>query len=191
MMISQNHLTPVTKLTIQALKMASQVLYPAYMSKKPLQALKTASQVRLPAYMIKKPLHALKMATQILLPAYNDQEVTSISIPALKELFPSASDINIQKAFDTCKDLDGMIDTLTSPQSLILDISQNPRKRLEVDEESCMESCLSFYKNSCFDPLVPLRIVFSGQTAIDAGGLLRQFFTSSGNKISEVLFEGK
>ena len=54
-----------------------------------------------------------------------------------------------------------------------------------------MEDCLAFYKNPTFDPFVPLRLSFCGQTGIDAGGLLRQFYTSSINKISDSLFEGK
>ena len=118
-----------------------------------------------------------------------DQDTT---ISTLEELFPNLPHPTIQEVFNNSNDLNEMIDTLTSSSQFhIIYINHKPKKRLEVDEESCMEDCLAFYKNRSFDPLVPLRIVFSGQKAIDAGGLLRQFYTSSVDKISSVLFEGK
>ena len=82
----------------------------------------------------------------------------------LKEIFPNMSHTTIEEVYDDGKDVNEMIDVLSNypSQSLIVDINNKSKKRLQVDEESCMEDCLAFYKNPTFDPFVPLRISFSG-----------------------------
>ena len=69
------------------------------------------------------------------------------------------------------------------------------KKRLLVDEDYLIEEALSYYKNIDYNPKIPLKISFKNQAAVDAGGPLRQFFSSIFDQLTEptsiyVLFEG-
>ena len=49
---------------------------------------------------------------------------------------------------------------------------------LTIDEEYILDDCLSYYKSNTFDPETPIRVVFQNQPGIDAGGLLRHFYSA-------------
>lgn len=56
---------------------------------------------------------------------------------------------------------------------------------------------MGYFKNSAFDPKVQLAISYKGQSAVDAGGVVRQFYTDvieqlqSGCQDIPQLLEGK
>jgi hypothetical protein len=52
-----------------------------------------------------------------------------------------------------------------------------PKKLTIVEEEELVHEALVYYKHPTFNPLVPVRVSFEGQPAIDTGGVTRQFFT--------------
>ena len=51
------------------------------------------------------------------------------------------------------------------------------RAKLTVDQDDIFNDAIAFYKDSAFDPEVPLRMTFMNQAAVDGGGRLRHFFT--------------
>ena len=76
-------------------------------------------------------------------------------------------------------------------QPSFIQISENVRHRLTVDEETILEDCFCYYKSpNNLNPTKPLQIVFVGQTAFDAWGPLRQFFSLISEKLSARFFEG-
>jgi len=71
---------------------------------------------------------------------------------------------------------------------------KSEKKLLIVNEECVLEDAFVYYKAKDFDPRFPLKIRFSNQPGIDAGGLLRHFYTLLYNELSSPfqssLFEG-
>ncbi|XP_044165556.1 uncharacterized protein LOC122949535 [Acropora millepora] len=69
-----------------------------------------------------------------------------------------------------------------------------PRFKLRIDEDDILNDAIAYYKSPSFDPTRPLRIQFTGQPAVDTGGVKREFFTQlkeqfiSGEHFS--MFEG-
>lgn len=51
------------------------------------------------------------------------------------------------------------------------------RFKLRVDEDDILNDAIAYYKSPSFDPTRPLRIQFTGQPAVDTGGVKREFFT--------------
>ena len=49
--------------------------------------------------------------------------------------------------------------------------------KLTVDEDDVVTDAIAFYKRSTFDASRPMMVRYSGQPAIDTGGVLRQFFS--------------
>jgi len=123
---------------------------------------------------------------------------SSFSRLTLREMFPDASTDIIDTVANTCTDINDAIDMIeektkeiSTSSASVVNITRNDcKKRLVVDEDSVFEDCLSYYKHKDFDPRIPLKVVFSGQSAIDAGGPLRQFYTLAIQEISRRLFEG-
>ncbi len=72
----------------------------------------------------------------------------------------------------------------------------NDRERLRVDQNYVLEEALAYYKSPEFQPYAKMIIQYKGQSAIDTGGVLRQFFTDVFTQIMEgggdlpPLFEG-
>ena len=65
--------------------------------------------------------------------------------------------------------------------------------RVTVDRESLFEDCVVFFKQPKFNPKFPLRVKFSGEAGLDAGGLRREFGSQLIQKIfssDAKLFEG-
>lgn len=68
------------------------------------------------------------------------------------------------------------------------------RFKLRIDEDDILNDAIAYYKSPSFDPTRPLRIQFTGQPAVDTGGVKREFFTQlkeqfiSGEHFS--MFEG-
>lgn len=52
------------------------------------------------------------------------------------------------------------------------------RMKLKVDEDDILGDALAYYKNPAFDARRPLRISFTGQPAIDTGGVCKEFFSA-------------
>ena len=124
----------------------------------------------------------------------DEQPCYSRSIPqpsqvSLSEIFPDvpANALEELSSADLNEAANLLIDQ-TEPN--FVQISENTRHRLTVEKESILEDCLCYYKSPNFNPAKPLRIVFVGQAAIDAGGPLRQFFSLISEKLSQNLFEG-
>ena len=47
--------------------------------------------------------------------------------------------------------------------------------KLKIDEKDLLEDAMAYYKAEEFDPTKGLRIVYSGQSAADTEGVVRQF----------------
>lgn len=47
--------------------------------------------------------------------------------------------------------------------------------KLKIDEKDLLEHAMVYYKAEEFDPTKGLRIVYSGQSAADTEGVVRQF----------------
>ncbi len=66
----------------------------------------------------------------------------------------------------------------------------------ELEQSYALEEALGHYKSSDFDPSAKLTIQYRGQTAIETGGVLRQFYTDvfdqmiDGGEDVPPLFEG-
>ena len=56
------------------------------------------------------------------------------------------------------------------------DFSGRAKKLKISDEEDLVEEALVYYKHPSFNPLLPVRIAFENQPAVDTGGVTRQFF---------------
>ena len=64
------------------------------------------------------------------------------------------------------------------------------KEKVKVDEEDVLSDALAYYKDPCFDPTKRLRIVYTGQPAVDTGGVSRHFFSQLLQVISEMFFQG-
>ena len=68
------------------------------------------------------------------------------------------------------------------------------RFKLRIAEDDILNDAIAYYKSPSFDPTRPLRIQFTGQPAVNTGGVKREFFTQlkeqfiSGEHFS--MFEG-
>ena len=68
------------------------------------------------------------------------------------------------------------------------------RFKLRIAEDDILNDAIAYYKSPSFDPTWPLRIQFTGQPAVNTGGVKREFFTQlkeqfiSGEHFS--MFEG-
>ena len=62
--------------------------------------------------------------------------------------------------------------------------------KLKIDEEDLLEDAMVYYKAEEFDPTKRLRIVYSGQSAADTGGVVRQFYTQLLCAVSNQFFQG-
>ena len=71
------------------------------------------------------------------------------------------------------------------------------RERLRVAPMYALEDALGFFKANDFKPDIRLSITYKGQSAVDAGGVLRQFYTDVFRQLTTgcgdiaQLFEGK
>ena len=123
----------------------------------------------------------------------DEQPCCSRSIPepsvSLSEIFPDvpANALEELASADLNEAANLLIDR---SQPSFIQISENVRHRLTVEEETILEDCFCYYKSPNFNPTKPMQIVFVGQTAIDAGGPLRQFFSLISEKLSARFFEG-
>ena len=50
-------------------------------------------------------------------------------------------------------------------------------ERLHVDQSYVLEEAIEYYKSPEFQPYAKMIIQYKGQSAVDTGGVLRQFFT--------------
>ena len=64
-------------------------------------------------------------------------------------------------------------------QNLQRNFDEGPKEKLKVD------------KDSKFNPAKKLRIVYTGQPAVDTGGVMRQFYTELLAQIAKTFFEGE
>ena len=62
--------------------------------------------------------------------------------------------------------------------------------KLRIDEEDLLEDAMVYYKCAEFDPTKRLRIVYTGQSAVDTGGVIRQFYTQLLSAVSKQFFQG-
>ena len=62
--------------------------------------------------------------------------------------------------------------------------------KLRIDEEDLFEDAMVYYKSAEFDPTKRLRIVYTGQSAVDTGGVIRQFYTQLRSAVSKQFFQG-
>ena len=62
--------------------------------------------------------------------------------------------------------------------------------KLKIDEEDLLEDAMVYYKAEEFDPTKRLRIVYSGQSAADTEGVVRQFYTLLLCALSKQFFQG-
>ena len=124
----------------------------------------------------------------------------------LLEIFPNSSqDLreevanqadNISEAADLMATLCEKKDSFSPEEELSIKLKGKQKKRVFVDEEYILDDCFSYYKSNTFDPEIPTRVVFSNQPGVDAGGLLRHFYSSifaelTNEKLSNYrLFEG-
>lgn len=112
----------------------------------------------------------------------------------LTEIFPSVAENTLNEyasnSLDINEAVNDIADFMKDNAEQIPNISENKKKRLIIDEENVLQDCLSYYKRQDFDAKLALRIVFDGQTAVDAGGPLRHFFTLVSKEMSQNFFEG-
>ena len=64
------------------------------------------------------------------------------------------------------------------------------KEKLKGDEEDVLNDALVYYKDPYFDPTKRLRIVYTGQPAVDKDGVSRHFFSQLLQVISEMFFQG-
>ena len=104
----------------------------------------------------------------------------------LEEIFPDEEQVTLEECASIASDLNETVDLVIHKQdreNVLPTISLNHRHVFEVDEENILDDAFVYYKSTSFDPKKPLRIKFSGQTAIDVGGLLRQFYSIVSQKV--------
>ena len=112
-------------------------------------------------------------------------------LDSLKEIFPNVPESTLRE-YSSLTNLSEAVNLVadTIRGESLPSISSNRRHVLHVNEETILEDCFCYYKNSDFDPNTPLRIAFEGQSAIDAGGPTRQFFTLVAEKMIANFFVG-
>ena len=111
----------------------------------------------------------------------------------LEEIFPDEEQVTLEECASIASDLNETVDLVIHKQdreNVLPTISLSHRHVFEVDEENILDDAFVYYKSTSFDPKKPLRIKFSGQTAIDAGGPLRQFYSIVSQKVANKFFEG-
>lgn len=64
------------------------------------------------------------------------------------------------------------------------------KENLRVDEDDILSDAMAYYKDPNFDPRKCLRILYSGQPAVDTGGVTRHFFSQLLEVISNMFFHG-
>ena len=62
--------------------------------------------------------------------------------------------------------------------------------KLKIDEEDLLEDAMVYYKAEEFDPTKRLRIEYSGKSAADTGGVVRQFYAQLLCAVSKQFFQG-
>lgn len=64
------------------------------------------------------------------------------------------------------------------------------KQKLRVDEEDIFSDAMVYYKDPSFDPSKPLRVLYTGQPAVDTGGVTRHFFSQLLQVICNMFFHG-
>lgn len=64
------------------------------------------------------------------------------------------------------------------------------KEKLKVDEEDLFNDAMAYYKDPSFDPTKRLRVLYTGQPAVDTGGVTRHFFSQLLQVISQMFFQG-
>lgn len=64
------------------------------------------------------------------------------------------------------------------------------KEKIRVDEEDILNDAMAYYKDPSFDPTRRLRVLYTGQPAVDTGGVTRHFFSQLLQIISEMFFQG-
>ena len=113
---------------------------------------------------------------------------------------PNDYDTNAAATVDADDDDDELLYSICLGQSkeerLSSEIKSIQRKmsvdkvKLKIDEEDLLEDAMVYYKAEEFDPTKRLRIVYSGQSAADTGGVVRQFYTQLLCAVSKQFFQG-
>ena len=113
---------------------------------------------------------------------------------------PNDYDMNAAVTFDDDDDDDELLQSIFLDQSkgecLSSQLKSIQRKmsaekvKLKIDEEDLLEDAMVYYKAEEFDPTKRLRIVYSGQSAVDTGGVVRQFYTQLLCAVSNQFFQG-
>ena len=62
--------------------------------------------------------------------------------------------------------------------------------KLNIDGEDLLENAMVYYKAEEFDPTKRLRTVYSGQSAAETEGVVRQFYTLLLCAVSKQFFQG-
>lgn len=84
----------------------------------------------------------------------------------------------------------------SNEECLSSELKNIPRKmsdekaKLRIDEEDLLEDAMVYYKGAEFDPTKRLRIVYTGQSAVDTGGVITQFYTQLLSAVSKQFFQG-
>lgn len=133
-----------------------------------------------------------------LFPSLTPEQISScLTYETLEEAADAAARLVEVADSETIDDGNKKIETLFQLFEL-LKLQLNPEKKLlVVTEEYILEDAFIYYKAKDFNPCFPLKIRFSNQPGIDAGGLLRQFYTllycefSNSCSQSIRLFEGR
>ena len=105
---------------------------------------------------------------------------------SLQEMLPNSSVETIANTLSSCGgDINSTLDNLLSKESEVKSLPEvlqklkdqmkSRRAKLTVDQDDIFNDAIAFYKDSAFDPEVPLRITFMNQPAVDGGGLLGHF----------------
>lgn len=64
------------------------------------------------------------------------------------------------------------------------------KEKIRVDEEDILNDAMAYYKDPSFDPTRRLRVLYTGQPAVDTGGVTRHLFSQLLQIISEMFFQG-
>lgn len=51
------------------------------------------------------------------------------------------------------------------------------KEKIRVDEEDILNDAMAYFKDPSFDPTRRLRVLYTGQPAVDTGGVTRHFFS--------------
>lgn len=111
---------------------------------------------------------------------------------------PNDYDMNAAATFDDDHDklLHGIFEDQSKGERLPSELKSIQRKmsaekaKLKIDEEDLLEDAMVYYKAEEFYPTKRLRIVYTGQSAADTGGVVRQFYTQLLCALSNQFFQG-